>query len=177
MSIKRYSIKIVMAGEGSVGKTSLVNQYIDNRFGAKTTIGMDIMTKVLYYDDIEARLNIWDLAGQEHFNVVRERLYAGANALVYVFDLTRPRTLERLVNWFKEHERNNKEHDTTVAILVGNKSDLESKIPGNIDDKALELYDNNQGANIIDYIRTSAKDDINVEITFKKLAKEAVKRV
>jgi small GTP-binding protein len=115
--------KIVIAGDESVGKTSLIRRYCEGRFETSrvATIGVDFQTKVVDLPTGSVKLSIWDLAGQARFQVVRLGMYRGSRAGALVFDLSRPETLEHLAAWKQEAQG-------AVAglklIVVGNKADL-----------------------------------------------------
>lgn len=77
--IKEYVFKITILGEGAVGKTSLINQYVEQSFKEdyKPTLGANIIRKDIMVDKINARVRLimWDLAGQERYNVIRSMYF------------------------------------------------------------------------------------------------------
>ena len=93
--MSNYKLKIILVGTAAVGKTSIVQRFIKNRFDVnyKLTTGADILTK-----DVELRpgeiatLSIWDLGGQQRFDFIRSTFYKGAAGVLSVFDLTRETT-------------------------------------------------------------------------------------
>lgn len=116
-------LKIVVAGDGNVGKTSLIRQYCEGRFEQSrvATIGVDFQTKTVELQGRAIKLSIWDMAGQIHFQSVRTGLYRGSRTAALVHDVTNPESLDHLQNWYEE----------IVAIvpnqrflMVGNKIDL-----------------------------------------------------
>lgn len=116
-------LKIVVAGDGNVGKTSLIRQYCEGRFEQSrvATIGVDFQTKTVELQGRAIKLSIWDMAGQIHFQSVRTGLYRGSKTAALVHDVTNPESLDHLQNWYEE----------IVAIvpnqrflMVGNKIDL-----------------------------------------------------
>jgi small GTP-binding protein len=115
--------KVVIAGDENVGKTSLVRQYCEGRFETSrvSTIGVDFQTKVITLPEGDVKLSIWDMAGQERFNIVRSGFYRGTRATALVYDLGVPDTLEHLQKWYEETRSN----CTCLKFLViGNKADL-----------------------------------------------------
>ncbi|GAG02762.1 unnamed protein product, partial [marine sediment metagenome] len=107
MSAKNYILKICVVGDGSVGKTSMVLRYSEKRFQERyiMTIGSNFaLKKLTINDDTTVKLQIWDLAGQQHFNFVRPPFYRGASGVIYVFDITRRQSFDGLFNWQKEVE-------------------------------------------------------------------------
>jgi small GTP-binding protein len=115
--------KVVIAGDESVGKTSLIRRYCEGKFETSrvATIGVDFQTKVMDLPTGAVKLSIWDLAGQARFQVVRLGMYRGSRSAALVFDLSRPETLEHLAAWKQEAQG-------AVAsvrfLIVGNKADL-----------------------------------------------------
>lgn len=85
------TVKVVLLGDQSVGKTSLRSQYLYRYFSSmyKATIGADfLMKRVRTPDDQIMDLQIWDTAGQERFNAVSRAFYRGADIGVIVYDIT-----------------------------------------------------------------------------------------
>jgi small GTP-binding protein len=116
--------KVVIAGDGNVGKTSLVRRYCEGKFEASrvATIGVDFQTKVVELPSGSVKLSIWDMAGQDRFAVVRSGFYRGSLATALVYDVTDPVSLEDLGKWYQEIV------DITPGqkfLVVGNKVDLE----------------------------------------------------
>ena len=117
-------LKIVVAGDGNVGKTSLIRQYCEGRFEQSrvATIGVDFQTKTVEIQGRTIKLSIWDMAGQIHFQSVRTGLYRGSRTAALVHDVTNPESLAHLQNWYEE----------IIAVVpnqrflvVGNKIDLQ----------------------------------------------------
>ncbi len=160
--------KICIVGDFGVGKTTLLHQYLERRFtpNVASTIGSNFFVKRLKIPNVQnlITLQIWDLAGQQHFKWVRQEFYKGAKGIVYVFDLTNRKTFESLPSWKEEIE---KVVEGFSSILVGNKVDL-------IDDENIiigkEESDNlKQSLSAHEYIETSAKSGTNVNDFFLKL--------
>jgi len=101
---KKVLLKIIILGDSGVGKTSLMNQYVNNRFSNqyKATIGADFLTKEILIDDKLVTMQIWDTAGQERFQSLGVAFYRGADACVLVYDITKAKSFESLKNWKEE---------------------------------------------------------------------------
>lgn len=118
------SKKIMLAGNFGVGKTSLFNRFIHNTFDERylTTIGVKVDSKVVdLRDDEKMKLMIWDIAGEVSQTKVPQTYWLGASGILYVFDLTRPTTFERIdtdIAFLREKLPN------CVIKLIGNKKDL-----------------------------------------------------
>ena len=122
----RSNYKIIILGDGGVGKTALIQNLLGEKFTKSylLTIGCDISTYKYDHDGQILSLQLWDLAGQQRFNVVRNLYYGGARAAIFVFDLTRPESFLNLEKWKDElffHVGRK-----VPIILLGNKSDLNS---------------------------------------------------
>lgn len=85
-------------GDGGVGKTSLMNQYVTRKFSNqyKATIGADFLTKEVMIDDKLVIMRIWGTTGQERFQLLGVAFYRGVDCCVYVYDVTRPRSFDSL---------------------------------------------------------------------------------
>jgi small GTP-binding protein len=94
------SKKVVVTGHFGVGKTSLFNRFISNTFNEKylTTIGVRVDKKLVVIEGQEISLIIWDLAGEVSQEKVPRSYFLGASAVIYVFDLSRPATFNRLTD-------------------------------------------------------------------------------
>ncbi|MGQ4833996.1 MAG: Rab family GTPase [Candidatus Asgardarchaeia archaeon] len=125
MSEKPYIFKVVMAGDGAVGKTSLVRQYVTHTFQKDylTTLGVQVSTKELRYPNLAViKLVIWDVAGQQLFSTVRPMYYKEATVAIVVYDITSKETFEHVPRWVDEARQN----EPRISIIIaGNKKDLE----------------------------------------------------
>lgn len=125
MVFKANFFKICIVGDFGVGKSTLLLHYLERRFisDVQSTIGSNFFVKHLRIPNVRnmITLQIWDLAGQDHFKWVRQAFYKGAKGMVFVFDLARKETFDHLDSWMEEVE-------STIGyvprILVGNKLDL-----------------------------------------------------
>lgn len=154
------SYKVVIVGDVGVGKTSLLNQYAFSKFQVQvpTTIGVEVCHKEV---DGETNLCIWDTAGQERFQAVGPHLYRGAHAVIFVYDMTSPRSFDNLETWWRQYHSFCNPHNT-VAILVGNKSDL----PPVVDTVMVKAW---AVTKALCYKQTSAKYNAQVHETFDML--------
>ncbi len=166
--IKEFVFKIVVLGGAAVGKTSLINNYIEHAFKEdyKPTLGANIIRKDVFVDEINAkcRLILWDLAGQEKYRVVRSLYFQGCVGALLVYDVTRHGTFNDIKElWLKDFKKYVKKEGT--YILIGNKIDLE-------DQRAVPKEEGSQLAEEIKasgFIETSAKTNENVNLAFKNL--------
>ncbi|CAL8466038.1 g5574 [Coccomyxa elongata] len=123
--ISKESVKIVLLGEGRVGKTSLLARFIHNNFkeDQQATIQAAFMSRQLQIDSQQVEVALWDTAGQERFHSLAPLYYRDADAALLVYDISDRDTLERVRHWVKELRT--MVGDDIVLTIVGNKSDLE----------------------------------------------------
>eukprot|EP01119_Soliformovum_irregulare_P009549 TRINITY_DN2296_c0_g1_i1.p1 TRINITY_DN2296_c0_g1~~TRINITY_DN2296_c0_g1_i1.p1 ORF type:complete len:127 (-),score=9.52 TRINITY_DN2296_c0_g1_i1:442-822(-) len=100
--------KIVILGDTGVGKTSIVLQYVENRFSpiSSPTIGASFLSKTLWITNSRIRLQLWDTAGQERFRSLAPMYYRGAAAALLVYDVTSPETFKKVKEWVRELKTN-----------------------------------------------------------------------
>ncbi|MHA2036668.1 MAG: GTP-binding protein [Promethearchaeota archaeon] len=167
-SIRSFIYKVVVVGDGGVGKTSMVLRYCEDSFKENyiMTIGSNFSTKQVELDDYPnylVKLQLWDLAGQKHFSFVRPPFYRGATAIVFVFDLTRRSSFQNILAWKSEVEK--VIGDGKPSMLVGNKIDLtDRREVGEKEGEALK-----DEINALRYYETSAKEDLDVSPVFKEI--------
>lgn len=156
--------------------TSLINQYIEQSFSEdyKPTLGANIIRKDVHVDTINAnvRLIMWDLAGQEKYNVIRSMYFQGCVGALLVYDVTRFTTFESINSkWLKDFKKYVKKEGT--YIVIGNKIDLK-------DERVVSTEDGKKYAediNASDFVETSAKYGENVEKAFENLVFQILKRL
>ena len=168
-----YAFKLILGGDGAVGKTSMVHRYVENEFATdyKSTIGTSIMKKECTFQELDStvRFIIWDLAGQAQFKRVRKSYLTNAEAGILVYDVTNRSSFENIdKNWHREIK---KASPDIALILVGNKIDLESKRVVSRDEGEA-LAQNLR----LTYVETSAKTGENIDDAFKMLALQIIKK-
>ncbi|MFX0090408.1 MAG: Rab family GTPase [Candidatus Hodarchaeota archaeon] len=175
--IKTRSIrfKVILLGDGAVGKTTLKKIYLGKGFQDKykSTLGADLTIKKLDINNKSIKCDIWDLAGQPRFSKVRNLYYTGSSGAILVYDITQPNSLENLNMWISEFDKYNTIKGVPL-LIVGNKIDLremvEQSISPNQGLKFVERLENQFGPErFILFLETSAKMNINVNKVFEKL--------
>uniref|UniRef100_A0A8B9V800 small monomeric GTPase n=1 Tax=Anas zonorhyncha TaxID=75864 RepID=A0A8B9V800_9AVES len=167
-------VKVVMAGESCVGKTSIVRSYTEPGAPACSssylaTIGIDFKVKPIMLNDTRVKLQIWDTAGQERFHTLSTSYFRGAQGFVLVYDITNMDSFQGITSWMKDiHEKAGDEVD---VILLGNKCDKESErvVPKRKGEKLAWEHG-------IHFFETSAKDNVNIEDAFSLLTKEILEK-
>jgi small GTP-binding protein len=168
-----YPLKITIVGSSSVGKTSIIKRYIENKFdeaSTKATIIAEFKAKKINIDPFtEAELQIWDTAGQEIYRSVTKNYLHDSNGILIVFDLTNEKTFEDLDSWIEDI--NNTVEEKVPKILIGNKSDLpEKKISFEQASKYAEEHK-------MKYQIVSAKNGINIDLLFETIGNECIKAI
>jgi small GTP-binding protein len=159
-------LKVVVGGEGTVGKTSLIRRYCQGKFEASrvATIGVDFQTQLVKLPEKTVKLSIWDMAGQDRFRVIRGGFYRGSRASALVYDVSQAETFAQLGKWRDEILQ-------VVAaepfVVVGNKTDLARVLSA---DEA-RAFASSIGA---EYLETSALTGEGVATLFDTLARLAV---
>jgi len=170
---KKVLLKVIILGDSSVGKTSLMNQYVNKRFSNqyKATIGADFLTKEVVIDDRVVTMQIWDTAGQERFQSLGVAFYRGADCCVLVYDTTASNTFKNLDSWRDEFliQASPRDMEHFPFVVLGNKIDLENRA---VSTKRAQQWC--QSKNDIPYFETSAKEGINVDLAFQTIAKNAL---
>ena len=159
-----YKMKVIIVGDSSVGKSNLILQYTENKFndGHNPTLGLDFSAKKVQVNDLTFMCQIWDTAGQENFRSITRTYYKDCTCALIVFDITSRRSFNSVQEWF--NDINDNCNKSTLVVLVGNKSDLESKRQVLHEDAV--NYANSVG---LQYFETSAKSGHNVQKLFNGL--------
>jgi small GTP-binding protein len=171
MNNHNYLVKLIIIGDTSVGKSSILQIYCDNYINSEyvSTIGVDFRIKTINLNNDIIKLQIWDTAGQERFRSITNSYYRGAHAIMLVFDLTDIYTFNRLDDWMQIIYKNTGTNKFTI-LLVGNKLDQTKKIcvTKNDIDKFISKYD-------LEYIEVSAKLNTNINDAFNKIISNFMK--
>ena len=168
----KSDIKIITLGDSRVGKTSLIIKYIDNKFTGNyvTTMGFDIKNKQLTLKDgTEAKLMVFDTAGQERFRSLAENYIKKANGVLLVYDISERVSFQNIENWIESIKEN---CNGIPTILIGNKSDLN-------DERKVSFEEGNQKAEEFGcpFYETSCKNGDNVNKCFIELAELVYEKI
>ncbi|XP_034189590.1 RAS oncogene family member Rab21 [Osmia lignaria lignaria] len=164
-----YNFKVVLLGEGCVGKTSVALRYVDGKFNDKhiSTLQASFLNKKLTVNDKKVNLAIWDTAGQEKFHALGPIYYRMSNGAILVYDITDEDTFQKVKNWVKELK---KMLGSEICLAIaGNKVDLEKNRSVSIQEA--EEYAKQVGAM---HYHTSAKLSQNIEEMFLDLTQRMI---
>jgi len=162
--------KLVLLGESSVGKSSLVLRFVKGQFHEfqESTIGAAFLTQKVILSDSIVKFEIWDTAGQERFHSLAPMYYRGAQAAIVMYDITNKESFVRAQTWITELQR--QASPNILIALAGNKTDLEeNRIVTAEEAKAYADQTNCL------FMETSAKTAMNVEEIFSAIARKLPK--
>lgn len=172
---EKFTFKVVIVGNGGIGKSTLIQRLLTGRFIAqKITIGTDLASYRLDIDDekgntFKVTLQLWDFAGEKRFRFFLPRYARGAQACLLCYDMTRYVSFEDLDEWFKIVDENATD---PVYVLIGTKKDLE-------DDKrvvqAAEGKQFQKEKNIHQFFETSSLSGENNKEIFETITREILK--
>ncbi|MFX0206511.1 MAG: Rab family GTPase [Candidatus Hodarchaeota archaeon] len=174
--------KIALIGDGGVGKTSIREHYLGSKFKAEylLTVGADFAMRDDSINGLPVRYQIWDLAGQDRFNSVREAYYNGCVGALLVYDITRPESFYNMPKWINELWTNNKRGRVPI-IVVANKIDLSNGINSTVSrDQGWSFANNLSALTELDgfqchFIETSARTGVNINQAFALLGANIMK--
>jgi len=161
-------IKILLLGDASVGKTTIVDSFINNEYddNITPTIGLDYKSKIVY----DTNLQLYDTSGQERFRVLVNSYYRYADVVMFIFSLDNIKTLESIENnWIPNSNGYYNKDKKPYYVLVGNKSD--KKFDECILHKIKEIREQFN----IDYYEVSARTLHNIDYLFQDVYKNYTK--
>ena len=166
-------IKFILVGEGAVGKTSIISQFIDQKFEGTyvMTVGRDKLIKELEIEKKKIILEIWDTPGQEKYNHVNKIFMKNTKIALIVYSIIDKKSFENLDKWINIIKEVNKNEEVTFGIAA-NKSDMfENQV---VSKEEGEGYVKDK--NIL-FFETSAKDYKSIEKVFIELTKAYLKKI
>ena len=149
--------KIIFCGDAGVGKTSIINSIMGQKFSEdyEPSIGVDFFSKTIRYKGRLIKLQIWDSAGQEKFKSLIPNYIRGSSLIFLIFDVSNKLSYDHLTDWIKfitDIENN------SVIIVVGNKIDKEDK--REVDNEDADKFCKE---NKYQYFEVSAKEGMNID--------------
>jgi len=158
-----YSVKFIIVGDSSVGKSNILLRFSRNVFdpGHQATLGIEFANKHLLFNNIDYLVQVWDTAGQENFRSVTRAYYKASAVAMVVYDISNEESFQHIQAWIKDCK--DLAPKTVQLILIGNKSDLE-------DQRVISKEKGEQLAseNNMLFFETSALNGNGVEEAFQK---------
>jgi small GTP-binding protein len=118
-------IKVILLGNSGVGKTSIINRYVNNVYNSncETTLGSTYSTREVIKDNVIYKLNLWDTTGQEKYHSITNLFIKGSSIVILVYSIDLLSSFEGLNYWYNSIKEN-LEGNNYVLAVVGSKSDL-----------------------------------------------------
>lgn len=175
------SLRVVLLGDSSVGKTAFLNRYFKNTFNENflSTIGIDDETTFIKVNNDLYKLTVWDTAGQERFRALPKKYYQNADGILLLFDVTNQESFANIKSWMKDiNENTNKSQGTSNGLdpsltiyLLGNKVDmLEKRV---VSKQKAETEANALG---MKYFEISCKLNLNIPEVMNNMILDCYKR-
>ena len=163
-------LKLILIGEGTVGKTSLINQYINNTFKEDyiMNVSADKSIKEIEIEKIKINLEIWDTPGQENYTSANKIFMKNTDIALIVYDITNRKSFEKLNFWINLVKEVNENRNLIIGIAA-NKSDLYENSEVNKEESEKYMSSIKDITNL--FFETSAIDHENVENVFMELIK------
>jgi small GTP-binding protein len=168
----QYLFKIVVVGDGGVGKSTMIQRLITGQFvPMKITIGTDLASYDMNIEDISVKLQIWDFAGERRFRFFLPNYARGAQGCILCYDITRYTSFQNLKEWYNIVKENT--NTDTVFLLVGGKADL-SEYRRTVEIKDAEELQKDLEIPI--FLETSSKTGENNKNVFEMLTEAMLKK-
>ena len=162
--------QILILGDSSVGKTSLISRYANGIFKEEylATVGLDYYNKQDTINNLNVLVKLWDTAGQERFKSLTPNYFRNAEGVVIVFDVTNLETFENLKYWISSIKSNLGEKNIIIPIIIiGNKIDMDD-----MRDINKEEADKFAKENDYKYFEASAKTGEGVDEAFREIVNQ-----
>jgi GTP-binding nuclear protein Ran len=163
MSAAPFTAKLILVGDGGVGKTTFVKRHQTGEFEKKyiPTLGVQVSTLVFPTSSGDWTVKVWDTAGQERFGGLREGYFLGADCAIIMFDVTAPTTYQNVAAWHRDLIR---VCPNIPMVLVGNKIDIRER---RVASKRVTFHKKNN----MRYFEVSAWTNYHFEMPFLSLAR------
>ncbi len=172
MELKKFLFKVIIVGDGGVGKSTMVQRLVTGKFiPMKITIGTDLKMYTFQLEgNLEVSLQIWDFAGEKRFRTFLPKYSSGATGCLLCYDITRISSFQNLPEWYDIVSKNALD---PVLIMVGGKLDLANE---SREVKTIEAENFQKEYNLNGFFETSSKSGENNRIIFEALTREILKK-
>ena len=153
-----YTIKLLLVGDSSVGKTNFISVFIEKEFNQNymTTTGIDLKASSIEINNKKIKIQLWDTAGQEKYRAITKNLFLKVQGVLVVYDITNEDSFKSIKSWVNTIK--DECGKQMQMIIVGNKCDLNDQRI--IDKNAAMEYAKQEK---IEYIETSCKTGENIQ--------------
>jgi small GTP-binding protein len=157
------TVKFILVGDVSVGKTSLLQSFEHETFtnDHEPTIGLAFSQKNVRVNGEDIQMQLWDTAGQEEYRALTKSYYRNSACVILVFDITNMTSFKNLDTWLKDIHANT--HEEIVLTLVGNKADCNPELRQVFFDNASRYSQITK----MHYVEASAKSGLGVKDVFE----------
>ena len=167
--LEQLQYKVIILGDGAVGKTSIVNRFTENNFQTsyKQTVGVDFFIKRIQLPgNIQVALQLWDIGGQQLGAPMLKKYIYGSHAVLLAYDITNYSSFKNLDQWYHFVREVFKSKIPFIGVIA-NKNDL-----NHLRNVKPDTHDNFCVMNDMQSFQMSAKTGDSVNTTFKRLAAE-----
>ena len=166
--------QLLIIGDSSVGKTSLINRYTNGTFKEEylATVGLDYSSKDEEFNNETIHIKLWDTAGQERFKSLTQNYLRNADGILLVYDVTTTESFDNLKDWITSIKQNMETKNIFLPlIIVGNKVDMEESREISKEDAEKFASENHYK-----YYETSAKTGDGVDEAIRELVNQILKQ-
>ena len=168
-------IKVILLGDSGVGKTCIINRYINDEFNpnSKTTLGSNASSKVIKRDQVSYILNLWDTTGQEKYHSITNLFIKGSNIVILVYSIDLLESFKGLDYWYKSVQEKLGGNKYVLAV-VGSKSDLIKNEEEEVSEEEAKKFAEEKNA--IFKLVSSKEDPEGINNLFDTLLDELIKK-
>jgi small GTP-binding protein len=167
-------IKVILLGNSGVGKTSIINRYVNNVYNSncETTLGSTYSTREVIKDNVVYKLNLWDTTGQEKYHSITNLFIKGSSIVILVYSIDLLSSFEGLNYWYNSIKEN-LEGNNYVLAVVGSKSDLINEEEEVVSEDEAKNFAKERNA--IFKLVSSKEDPVGINNLFDMLLDELIK--
>lgn len=167
-------IKVILLGNSGVGKTSIINRYVNNVYNSncETTLGSTYSTREVIKDNVIYKLNLWDTTGQEKYHSITNLFIKGSSIVILVYSIDLLSSFEGLNYWYNSIKEN-LEGNNYVLAVVGSKSDLINEEEEVVSEDEAKNFAKERNA--IFKLVSSKEDPVGINNLFNMLLDELIR--
>ena len=167
-------IKVILLGNSGVGKTSIINRYVNNVYNSncETTLGSTYSTREVIKNNVVYKLNLWDTTGQEKYHSITNLFIKGSSIVILVYSIDLLSSFEGLNYWYNSIKEN-LEGNNYVLAVVGSKSDLINEEEEVVSEDEAKNFAKERNA--IFKLVSSKEDPVGINNLFDMLLDELIK--